>query len=74
MALLLPTTIPGSSGSRMWMKSANAAPNSARRVWTLAIPSASVSRVMMAQIFRSAGQSALASARTVSRSFSSGSV
>ena len=33
---------------------------------TLAIPSVSVSRVMIAQIFRSAGQSALARARTVS--------
>jgi hypothetical protein len=58
----------------MWMKSENAFLNSERRTWTLAIPASSDSRVMIAQILRSFGQSASARARTVSRSFSMGSV
>ena len=48
------------------MKSANSLPNSSRRILTFSIPSVSVSRVMMAQIFRSFGHSARARARTVS--------
>ena len=56
------------------MNSANAWPNSSRRIPTFSMPPVSVSRVMIAQIFRSVGQSASASARTVGRSFSIDSV
>ena len=45
----LPTTMPGSSGSLMWMNARKRSPNSSRKRVTFSIPPWSVTRVMMAQ-------------------------